>query len=155
MIDGVIVAIPFYVATVAVLATSLQSIPRLTPAATKPSIDPATGRMTFSPEMLAVIQPILTVMFAAFAIFLLVQAVYHTLLWWRFGATLGQRALGIQIRRVTDGSRMGFWRSAMRFAGYLVSSWAFYLGFVWVGIDGRKQGWHDKIAGTVAIRRTA
>jgi uncharacterized RDD family membrane protein YckC len=131
-------------------------MPRLSPTSTATTIDPLTGRLRpLSPEVLAVVQALLTITLSAFAIFLLIQILYHTLLWWRFGATLGQRALGIQIRRVSDGSRMGFWRSAMRFAGYLVSGWLFYLGFIWVGIDGRKQGWHDKIAGTVAIRRIA
>ncbi len=28
------------------------------------------------------------------------------------------------------------------------------LGFIWVGVDQRKQGWHDKLAGTVVIRNT-
>jgi uncharacterized RDD family membrane protein YckC len=28
----------------------------------------------------------------------------------------------------------------------------FFLGFIWVAFDKRKQGWHDKIAGTVVIR---
>jgi uncharacterized RDD family membrane protein YckC len=34
-----------------------------------------------------------------------------------------------------------------------VSIWILYLGFIWVAFDPRKQGWHDKIAGTVAIRK--
>jgi len=28
----------------------------------------------------------------------------------------------------------------------------FFLGILWVGIDARKQGWHDKLAGTVVVR---
>jgi uncharacterized RDD family membrane protein YckC len=26
------------------------------------------------------------------------------------------------------------------------------IGITWVGIDRRKQGWHDKLAGTVVVR---
>jgi uncharacterized RDD family membrane protein YckC len=26
------------------------------------------------------------------------------------------------------------------------------LGFIWIGFDKEKQGWHDKIAGTVVVR---
>jgi uncharacterized RDD family membrane protein YckC len=26
------------------------------------------------------------------------------------------------------------------------------LGLIWVGIDPRKQGWHDKLANTVVVR---
>jgi uncharacterized RDD family membrane protein YckC len=28
----------------------------------------------------------------------------------------------------------------------------FFLGLIWVGFDSKKQGWHDKIAGTVVVR---
>jgi uncharacterized RDD family membrane protein YckC len=39
-----------------------------------------------------------------------------------------------------------------RYLGYFVSAIPLFLGLIWVGIDGRKQGWHDKLAGTVVIR---
>jgi uncharacterized RDD family membrane protein YckC len=26
------------------------------------------------------------------------------------------------------------------------------LGIIWVGIDKKKQGWHDKLAGTVVVK---
>jgi uncharacterized RDD family membrane protein YckC len=39
-----------------------------------------------------------------------------------------------------------------RYFGYYVSMIPFMLGLIWVGIDARKQGWHDKLAGTVVIR---
>jgi len=29
------------------------------------------------------------------------------------------------------------------------------LATIWIGIDSRKQGWHDKLAGTVVIRINA
>jgi len=35
---------------------------------------------------------------------------------------------------------------------YLISKLALYLGFIWIAFDRRKQGWHDKIAGTVVVR---
>jgi uncharacterized RDD family membrane protein YckC len=39
----------------------------------------------------------------------------------------------------------------VRLACYFVSAAVLYLGFFWIAIDRRKQGWHDKIAGTVVI----
>ncbi|MEO8407836.1 MAG: RDD family protein, partial [Oxalobacteraceae bacterium] len=36
--------------------------------------------------------------------------------------------------------------------GYFVSALPFCLGLIWVGLDKRKQGWHDKLAGTVVVR---
>ncbi len=42
-----------------------------------------------------------------------------------------------------------------RYFGYYVSILPLMLGIIWVGIDKRKQGWHDKLAGTVVIRAGA
>ena len=39
-----------------------------------------------------------------------------------------------------------------RYFGYYVSTIPLFLGFVWVAFDPRKQGWHDKLAGTVVVR---
>jgi len=40
-----------------------------------------------------------------------------------------------------------------RYFGYYLSMIPLFLGFIWVAFDKRKQGWHDKLAGTVVIRR--
>ena len=37
--------------------------------------------------------------------------------------------------------------------GYVVSSMVCYIGLIWAAFDPRKQGWHDKIAGTVVTRK--
>lgn len=48
------------------------------------------------------------------------------------------------------------WRQYLaRYLGYFVAFLPFGLGLLWVAFDRRKQGWHDKIAGTVVIRRPA
>jgi uncharacterized RDD family membrane protein YckC len=39
-----------------------------------------------------------------------------------------------------------------QYFGYFVSILPLMLGFIWVGIDKKKQGFHDKLAGTVVIR---
>lgn len=38
-----------------------------------------------------------------------------------------------------------------RYFGYIISSLPFCLGFFWIGWDKRKQGWHDKMSGTVVV----
>ena len=38
-----------------------------------------------------------------------------------------------------------------RYFAYIVSC-IFMLGFIWIAFDKRKQGWHDKLAGTVVIQ---
>jgi uncharacterized RDD family membrane protein YckC len=40
-----------------------------------------------------------------------------------------------------------------RCVGYYLSAIPLFLGFVWIAFDARKQGWHDKIANTVVIRK--
>ena len=39
----------------------------------------------------------------------------------------------------------------IRYISYYVSLIPFGLGFIWIAFDEKKQGWHDKIAGTVVI----
>ena len=39
-----------------------------------------------------------------------------------------------------------------RYLGYYVSMIPLCLGLIWVAFDARKQGWHDKLAGTVVVR---
>jgi hypothetical protein len=40
----------------------------------------------------------------------------------------------------------------LRCVGYLISGPVLCLGFLWIAFDGKKQGWHDKIAATLVIR---
>ena len=42
----------------------------------------------------------------------------------------------------------------IRYLGYYVSALPFCLGFIWIGFDKRKQGWHDKLANTLVIHET-
>lgn len=40
----------------------------------------------------------------------------------------------------------------IRYVAYYLSLIPFGLGFFWILVDKRKQGWHDKVANTVVIR---
>ncbi|MFT4993563.1 MAG: putative RDD family membrane protein YckC [Paraglaciecola sp.] len=40
----------------------------------------------------------------------------------------------------------------VRYLGYYLSAIPLFLGLIWVGIDKRKQGFHDKLAGTLVIK---
>ena len=71
---------------------------------------------------------------------------------WRYcGATPGKLALDLKIVDAQTGARPTTGRLVLRFVCYLLSALPLYLGFIWIAIDRRKQGWHDKIAGTVVI----
>jgi uncharacterized RDD family membrane protein YckC len=71
---------------------------------------------------------------------------------WRYcGATPGKIALGLRIVDAATGRPPTLLRLVMRYAGYVVSAFPLYLGFLWIAVDRRKQGWHDKIARTIVI----
>jgi uncharacterized RDD family membrane protein YckC len=71
---------------------------------------------------------------------------------WRYcGATPGKLAMDIRIVDAGTGGAPSTARLVVRFLCYFLSAAPLYLGFVWIAIDRRKQGWHDKIAGTVVI----
>ena len=40
-----------------------------------------------------------------------------------------------------------------RYLGYYISIFSLGLGFLWIAFDPKKQGWHDKLAGTVVVYR--
>jgi uncharacterized RDD family membrane protein YckC len=67
------------------------------------------------------------------------------------GQTVGKRILGLRVVTAA-GEPLKVRQAFLRWVGYLVSTVFFYLGFIWVAFDGRKQGWHDKIAGTLVVR---
>ena len=72
---------------------------------------------------------------------------------WRYcGATPGKLAVGVRIVDAATGGPPSTLRLVIRLLCYVVSALPFYLGFLWAAFDRRKQGWHDKIAGTVVIQ---
>ena len=81
----------------------------------------------------------------------LLPALAVLLFWRRYGATPGKMAVSARIVDARTGGAPGTFSLVKRYAGYLVSSLPLFLGFAWIAIDRRKQGWHDKIAGTLVI----
>lgn len=67
------------------------------------------------------------------------------------GQTIGKRMLGMKVVRTT-GEPISAGTAFLRGVGYILSGLFFCLGFLWIAFDGRKQGWHDKIAGTLVVR---
>src|ERR1700694_202390 len=63
-----------------------------------------------------------------------------------FGGTLGQRIVGLRIRRQSTGGRPGLVRGFVRWFVAIVSA-ALLLAGYWPLFKG-KEGWHDRIAGT-------
>ena len=109
----------------------------------------------------------------------------HTLLYWflcifgialayywiqhaAWGATIGKRALGVQVVRASDRSSIGVRQAGIRAVVFLIGPAAFLLlggpleiagGVLWVAdtglslLDPQAQCLHDKLAGTIVIRQ--
>ena len=79
----------------------------------------------------------------------LVFGLYCVAGWSLTGRTVGKALLGL---RVVDrsGARPSTVRSIVRALGYLISS-ILWLGFIWIAIDKKRDGFHDKIARTHVV----
>jgi uncharacterized RDD family membrane protein YckC len=90
---------------------------------------------------------------ADFLISWVLPAIAVIAFWVARGATPGKMAIGAQVVDARTGAKPSTGQAIGRYAGYYVSTIPLGLGLLWVGIDPKKQGWHDKLAGTVVIRR--
>lgn len=81
---------------------------------------------------------------------LIVSIFYFVGSWKKSGQTIGKTVMGIRIVR-TNGTSLSWGRAFLRYVGYLVSGLVFSLGFLWLAFDRKRQGWHDKIAGTYVL----
>jgi uncharacterized RDD family membrane protein YckC len=68
-------------------------------------------------------------------------------------ATPGKMAVATRIVDAKTGEAPTITQLVVRYLGYYVSMIPLFLGIIWVAFDRRKQGWHDKLAGTVVVRQ--
>jgi uncharacterized RDD family membrane protein YckC len=78
-------------------------------------------------------------------------AIYGAVLWKLKGATVGGIIFGLKVVRL-DARPVDWVTAIVRALGCFLSLFAIGLGFIWIAFDREKQGWHDKIAGTVVVR---
>jgi uncharacterized RDD family membrane protein YckC len=79
-------------------------------------------------------------------------AVAVIVFWLTKQATPGKMLFGARIVDAQTGNPLSTGQSIGRYFAYYVSAIPLMLGYLWVAFDPRKQGWHDKLAGTVVIR---
>jgi uncharacterized RDD family membrane protein YckC len=84
-------------------------------------------------------------------IFLPALAAYGAILWKFKGATLGGIIFNMKVVRL-DARPIDWPTAIVRALGSFISLVVIGLGFIWIAFDPEKQGWHDKIAGTVVVR---
>lgn len=79
-------------------------------------------------------------------------AVAVILCWRYWRATPGKMVVSAQVVDAKTGRALSVGQSIVRYLMYIVAMLPLGLGVVWVAFDPRKQGWHDKVAGSVVIR---
>jgi uncharacterized RDD family membrane protein YckC len=89
-----------------------------------------------------------------YGISVLLNMTYFTYFHGTIGQTPGKKLLGLKVIDIT-GKEMTLGIAFLRWVGYIISKLVLFLGFIWIAFDRRKQGWHDKIAGTCVIRTKA
>jgi uncharacterized RDD family membrane protein YckC len=81
----------------------------------------------------------------------LVALAYFAGMWTWKGTTVGGIVLGLKVVRL-DGGPVTFAVALVRSLGAAFSGIVLFLGFLWIAWDPEKQGWHDRIAGTVVVK---
>jgi len=117
--------------------------------------------------MMVIIVPVLSMIYgkgywASEAVFLgawdllfnyVLPAIVVIVFWIVKSATPGKILLDISIVDAETGGKPSNGQLIGRYFAYYVSALPLMLGFIWVGFDKRKQGWHDKLAGTLVVKQ--
>lgn len=78
---------------------------------------------------------------------------FSILFWVNYqGATPGKKLMAIKVVHGEDGKPLNYGVAVIRYFGYFVSLIPLALGYIWIAFDSKKQGWHDKIAGTYVVK---
>lgn len=83
----------------------------------------------------------------------IITAAFSILFWVNYGgATPGKKLMAIKVVHGEDDKPLNYSVAIIRYFGYFVSLIPLALGYIWVAFDSKKQGWHDKIAGTYVVK---
>ncbi|MCK5718347.1 MAG: RDD family protein [Thiomargarita sp.] len=75
---------------------------------------------------------------------------YFAWAWKRGGQTLGMKAWRIKLQS-TQGEKISWQQTLIRFLVAILSILVFGLGFFWAIISGKKQTWHDRASNTCIV----
>lgn len=89
---------------------------------------------------------------ADFLISWVLPAVAVIMFWIFKQATPGKMAISVKIVDAATGQPASSAQLIGRYFAYFVATLPLFIGIIWVAFDKRKQGWHDKLAGTVVVK---
>jgi uncharacterized RDD family membrane protein YckC len=67
-----------------------------------------------------------------------------------FQATIGKKLVRIKVVNLNE-QKVSFWRATGRFFAKIISAIPLGIGFVFIGFNKHRQGWHDNLAGTYVL----
>jgi uncharacterized RDD family membrane protein YckC len=73
--------------------------------------------------------------------------------WIAFGATPGKMMCRLRIVDEASGRKPTPWQCIGRYVLAVVGVACAGIGYLWIAIDPRRQGWHDKIVRTLVVHR--
>jgi uncharacterized RDD family membrane protein YckC len=82
---------------------------------------------------------------------MILLAIYGAVMWKLKGTTVGGILCNLRVVRL-DGRPIDWGTAIVRALSCFLSLVVLGLGFIWIAFDSEKQGWHDKIAGTIVVR---
>jgi len=82
---------------------------------------------------------------------MIVALAYFAGMWAWKGTSVGGIVLNLKVVRL-DGQPISFGVGLVRALGAAFSMVVLFLGFFWILWDRDRQGWHDRLAGTVVVR---
>lgn len=82
----------------------------------------------------------------------ILPAVAVIIFWVYKSATPGKMATKLIIVDAKTGGKPSTGQCIERYLAYFIAVIPLFLGVIWVAFDKRKQGWHDKLAGTAVIK---
>jgi uncharacterized RDD family membrane protein YckC len=93
---------------------------------------------------------------AAGIVWWLLVMVYYPTCWYVFGASPGQKVLGLRVVRASTGQDLGIGEVLVRYIIFIFVTVAIPLGIVSAAMaanDPFKRAWHDDVARSVVVRR--
>jgi uncharacterized RDD family membrane protein YckC len=85
----------------------------------------------------------------------LLALMYHPACWYVFGASIGQKVLGLRIAAASDGQPLGLGAVLVRFAVFAMVTLLVPLAIVsaiMLANDPFKRAWHDQVARSVVVK---
>ena len=104
-------------------------------------------------SMIPILEPVITFTLSPLGISIISSVIivsYFLFFWTIAGQTIGKGVMGIRIVPL-KGGKLSLLRALVRYFSYFVSAFTLGIGFLWILVDDRRLGLHDKIARTCVI----